>query len=233
MIEKTARIIISSKQPESCQQWDFRRDTINESLLLYNGWWFDIAKWVSSVNGKVWDVNLNLDDICPEEKHDYDIMTWAGWKSPDSSVSEFSNGLITSGAVYEHTEPMVITISWIQSSILDLNDNKVDRNNVESVFSWSKNKIPTSYAIKDYVESNTLKGSWPVSVQQSVSWWREIVIRQANKMQSTDGLWVCRFASSEDYFNSDSNSAITPDVIKPVIDNLQRQIDELKTLISN
>lgn len=226
--------IVSRVDPCCAEQWAMWRNPSTLSLKLMDWIWRDVTSWaVETVNGKTWKVVVTKEDIIWTPTISSSYLTWAWWTVPSSEVTEWSNSLITSGAVYNHVHTLDQNIDNLQIAIEAISGKSLTKDYIVDVINSAStdSKIPTAKAVYDYIESKKIVWTLPITVDVWNTWDRVVSVKNASRLPWAQWLWVCRLSTLDDYYASDSNSVLTPDVIKPIIDKLKQELETVKNKI--
>lgn len=228
--------VVSSTDPCCASTGSMWWDSKNYSLKIMDWHRRDITSWaVETVNWKTGKVEITAKEILWVSPTSTSVYTAWGWVTPSSVVTEGSDSLITSGGVYTYLEPVKTSIHNIQAQIWQIDTKAVLWTDVVKDVNWhsTDESIPTTKAVKTYLdELMTVTGVTPITVETAEGGkWYKISVKLSNKTPGVDWLWVCRLATESDYQNGDSSSALTSDVIKPIIDTIDNRLKEAEAKI--
>lgn len=234
--------VVSSSDPCCASTGSMWWDRKNNELKIMDWWWITItSSGVDSVNWKKGKVQLTAEDIFWSIVAKQYYLTGNWRTAPATSLISWSDSLITSGAVYDFVAPIRDNLINIQSQIGQVWTKAVLREDVDMSISPVSldTHVPTSKAVYQFLTWKTMEGVAPIQVSPIWDWSYRISVSKSNKLSGDNGLWVCRLATTEDYDNASQDAALTPDVIKPLIDDLitkhnsqQNEINTLKTEVN-
>lgn len=220
--------IVSSVDPCCAEQWAMRWNPSTLSLKLMDWKRRDVTSWaVETVNGKSWKVVITKEDILWTPTVDTSVLTWKGWADITNVVTEWSRNLITSWWVFEYVKNINTELGNMHDDILDVRRSMLTRDIIVQVLTpvSSQTTIPSAKSVYDFVESRWVVWAWAIDVVKGSEWDWQVSAKQSNVTQQ----WVVKLASVSDYNNSDTTTALTPSVVKPIIDDIKASI----TVINN
>lgn len=224
--------IVSRSDPCCAQRWAMWFDLNTNTLKIMDDWWIVIT-WgdVKSVNDKTWTVVLTPRDILWDGAWYY---TDSGWRQPAQTVLSWSDSLITSGAVYTYLTQIIsdfdemarIIEQWLEGVV------KRDPDIVKTIWSLSTDlQIPTAKTVYDFVNNMNIQWVAPIQISSPTERTYNISVAQATH-DTTNWHWVCRLANIDDYNSYDWEAALTSDVIKPIIDDIDDHINDIESQVN-
>lgn len=231
--------IVSSSDPCCAERWAMWRNPLQKSLRIMDTEWNNVTSGaVEKVNGKTWNVTLTAKDIIWEPDIKSSVYT-GNWRTEYvETVTQWSNKLITSGAVYTYGTSLQSAISDIQQKIIDLKAGVLDTEDIDKTINWwsTDSRIPSSKAVYNLFSNASMRTfvwDWAAVVTE-LSWTSyQISVKHASKDASENWYWTCRLSTVDDYLSSSSEAALTPDIIRPIIDDLDERITQLEYKIED
>ena len=212
------QVIISDTKPCCPKNWDFWWHPLRKELWLFDGSWHAVLQDVVvpevDIKKLLGQAQLSPSALVQKSSDRYERVLIT------NEVTKNSGSLVTSGGVANAIELLSSSLSDINSKVNDVWKDVVRKDSVKNSITWigSADEIPNTKAVVDYIVSNAY--TWDGSLHVN---WKVISVKDATKQNK----WVIKISTMEDYDSMSPNTATSPELIKPLIDTINRNISEL------
>lgn len=212
-------VIISDTKPCCPANGDFRWHPLRKELWLFDGSWHtilqDIAMPEIDLKKLLGQASLIPSAFVQTSSDSYSRYPIAG------GVKKYDKGLVTSGEVADALESLSSSLNNSISKINDIWKDAVRKGSIVSNIAWvgSADEIPNTKAIVDYFVSNPYIWEWAIQVLN-----KAISVKSATNQNE----WVIKISTFNDYDSMSPNTAISPNLIKPIIEDIDKHIERLR-----